>query len=339
MIEIDGSIGYGQVLRTAVSLSALTLKPVRIFNIRKGRPKAGLAAQHLTGVKIAGEFCNAEIKGLQLGSTEIEFIPTGLNATNRKIDIGTSGSIPLLLQVLTPLMIFTDKSTTLEITGGTSGLGSPSMEYLKYITFPILSKLGMQQPDIEIIRQGFYPRGNGMVEIKFYPVKKLQAIRLTDRGEVKAIKGISVAGTLPLSVAERQANAAEKILRGYCDNIQLSSVARDTLSPGTSITLWAECENSILGSDSIGKKGIRAETIGEECTRELIASIESKAALDKYMADQCLLFLALADGKSEVTVEKITEHVKTNIRVIEQMLDVQTDIQDRKITIEGGFVL
>ncbi len=337
MVEIDGSIGYGQVLRTAIALSALTLEPIKIFNIRKGRPRPGLMPQHLTGVKIAGEFCNAEIKGLQLGSTEVEFIPKKLNVTDKKIDIGTSGSIGLLLQTLTPMMIFSDKPTTLEISGGSAGLGSPTVQFIKYITFPILSKLGLPLPEIEIIREGFYPRGNGLVRIKFFPIKKLQPIRLTERGKLKSIKGISVAGSLPLSVAERQANAAEKTLRDHCDNIHISSATADTLSPGTSITLWAECENSTLGSDNIGEKGVPAERIGEQCAKGLIASIESQAALDKFIADQIIVFLALANGKSEVKVEEITEHCKTSLMVTEQILGIKFDIDNdnKRISVNG----
>lgn len=335
MIEINGSIGYGQVLRTSIAISALTLKPVRIFNIRKGRSKPGLMPQHLTGVKIAGEFCNAEIKGLQLGSTEVEFIPKYFNVSDRKINIGTAGSIGLLLQTLAPLMVFADKSVTLEIIGGTAGLGSPTIQFIKHITFPILSKLGIPLPEIEIIREGFYPKGNGLVKIKFFPVKKLKPIQLIERGKIKSIAGVSIAGSLPLSVAERQANTARKILLDYVDNVDIHSYAADTLSPGTSITLWGECENTILGADNIGKKGVKAEIIGEQCARELITSVESKDTLDKYMADQILLFLALADGKSEVIVEKITEHVETNIRVIKQMLNTEIDVEDKKISVEG----
>ncbi len=337
MITIDGSIGYGQVLRTSIALSAITLKPVKVINIRRGREKPGLMPQHLMGVRIAGELCNAQIKGLGLGSTEIEFIPKELNVTDRKIDIGTSGSIGLLLQTLTPLMIFSDKETVLEIKGGTSGLGCPSIEFLKYVTFPVLSKLGIPQPEIEIVRQGFYPKGNGLVRIKFYPVKKLKSVNLLERGKVKTIKGVSIAGSLPKHVADRQSNTAKNTLGDY--DVSISSTNVNTLSLGTSITLWAECESSILGSDNIGKRGVPAERIGEECAKELIASIESKAALDKYMADQILLFLALADGKSEITVEKITDHVKTNIKVIEQMLGTKAAIEDTRIIIGGSSVL
>jgi len=341
MIEIDGAIGYGQVLRTAIALSCLTLKPIRIFNIRKGRPKPGLMAQHLMGVKIAGEFCNAEIKGLKLYSTEIEFSPKSFNVSDKKIDIGTAGQISLLLQTLTPLLIFSDKEVNLEIIGGTAGLGAPTIQFVEQITFPILSKLGVKQPEVEVLKEGFYPRGGGRVKIKFFPVKKLKAIKLVERGEVKKIKGISIAGSLPKSVAERQANAAKEFLKekGF-ENVEIETRAVETFSPGTSITLWAECENSILGADNIGKKGVRAEKIGENCAKELVKSIESNSALDKFTADQIIPFLALAEGESEVSIEEFTQHVNTNMLVCEKILGVKFENEKRKIKVNGiGFKL
>ena len=339
MIEIDGAMGYGQVLRTAIALSALLLKPIKIFNIRKGRPKPGLRPQHLTGVKIAGEFCNAEIKGLKIGSMEVEFIPKQLKFENKTIDIGTAGQISLLLQTLTPVLIFADREISLEIKGGTAGLGAPTIEYLKHITFPILSKLGIKKPEIEVIKQGFYPKGGGLVKIKFQPIKELKSVELTKRGKIEKIKGISICGSLPKHIAERQAKAAEKLLlqHGF-ENIEIEVKATHTYSAGTSITLWAECEKSVLGADNIGKKGVRAEIIGEECAKELIKSIESKAALDKYMADQILPFLALAKGKSRIKVEEITHHCKTNMKVCELMLEVKFEVDEANKTIEVGGI-
>lgn len=344
MIEIDGAIGYGQVLRTTIALSALTLKPIKIFNIRKGRPKPGLMAQHLTGVKIAGEFCNADIRGLTLGSTEIEFIPKSFNVSDREIDIGTAGSISLLLQTLMPLLIFSKNPVTLEIIGGTAGLGAPTIQFLKYITFPILSKLGMKIPQVEIFKEGFYPRGGGKIKIKFEPIKKLNSVQLSERGKVKSIKGISIAGKLPKHIADRQASAAKKILLDYgFDQVEIDSYTVETLSPGTSITLFAECENSVLGSDNIGKRGVPAEKIAEKAALELIESIESKASLDKFMGDQIIPFIALADSESKVTVEKITQHCLTNIKVCEQILGVNFSVRGEKeergeISVKGiGF--
>lgn len=330
MITIDGAIGYGQVLRTSIALSALILKPVKITNIRKNRPKPGLMAQHLTGIKIAGEFTNAEIKGLELNSTEIEFIPKSHSIRSRKIDIGTAGSIGLLLQTLTPLLIFADDEVTLDIIGGTFGLGSPTIQFLQHVTFPVLDKMGVPLPEIEIIREGVYPKGQGQVRITFHPVEKLNPIKLLGRGKIKSINGISVVGSLPDDIARRQANSANKTLieHGYPD-AEIEKKIAGTASPGTSITLWTECENSAIGSDNIGKLGKLAEKVGEEAAMELIKSMESNAALDKWTSDQIIPFIALAKGHSEIKVEDITEHCGTNMLVTEQILDMKFDIDEK----------
>ncbi|MFH7882591.1 MAG: RNA 3'-terminal phosphate cyclase, partial [Candidatus Aenigmatarchaeota archaeon] len=259
----------------------------------------------------------------------------------RRIDIGTAGQISLILQTLTPLLIFGEKETKLEIIGGTAGLGAPTIHFVKNIFFPILSKLGIKIPELEVEREGFYPKGGGIVKTKFYPIKKLNSIKLLEIGKVKNIRGVSIAGSLPEHVAKRQASSAEKLLKDYGFEAEIVTQVVKTFSPGTSIILWAECENSIIGADNIGKMGVKAEIIGEECAKELLASLESKAALDKFMADQILIFLALAQGESCVSVEKITEHCITNIKVVEKMLNVKFKIDENfppKISVEGiGF--
>src|SRR3989344_4580684 len=306
LIVIDGSIGYGQVLRSAVDLSALTLKPIRVTNIRAGRPRPGLSPQHLTGIKIAAEFCNAELVGAQFGSMEIEFLPKEMNVTDRRIDIGTSGSIGLLLQTLLPLLIFAKKETTLEISGGTAGLGAPSVEYIKHVTLPMLAKFGIELPELEVVRQGFYPRGGGLVRVKAKPVKRLGYANLLSQGTIKIVKCLSIAGSLPLTVAERQANAAKEFLlrNGVETVVDVKAETAETLSQGTSITIFEENNESILGADGIGRRGVRAEDVGREVAAGFLVSLKSGAALDRWMADPIIPFLALATGKSAVTVEE-----------------------------------
>ena len=161
MIKIDGSIGYGQVLRTAIGLSALLLKPVKIFNIRVRRPKPGLRPQHLTGVKIAAEFCAASVKGAKIGSTQVEFIPKYHKIPSyKKIDIGTAGSICLLLQTLTLLLVFADKEVTLEIVGGTDVKHAPTTTYFQHIFCYFLKRMGAEI-SLQTLRHGFYPKGEG----------------------------------------------------------------------------------------------------------------------------------------------------------------------------------
>lgn len=335
MITIDGSIGEagGQILRTSIGLSALLLKPVRIVNIRKNRPQPGLKSQHLTGIKVAGEFTDADIKGLELNSTEVEFTPHSHNIKNREIDIGTAGSIGLLLQTLLPLLIFADDDVTLDVIGGTAGLGAPTIQYMQHVTFPMLTRLGVPMPEIEIMKEGFYPKGQGRVRITFHPVKKLDPIRLLERGDVASVNGISVAGSLPEDIAKRQASSSRNILiKNDFSGAQIEKKIAETSSPGTSITLWADCRNSILGADTIGEIKKSAEKVGEEAAVELIESLKSKAPFDKWMGDQIIPFIALAKG-SEIKVEEITEHCGTNMLAAQQILGMKFDIDEKDNTI------
>jgi len=342
MITIDGSIGYGQVLRTAVSLSALTLQPIRVTNIRANRPKPGLAPQHLAGIKTIADFCNAELRGAQYGSMEIEFLPRELNVSDRRIDIGTAGSIGLLLQTLLPLLVFAKKSTKLEISGGTAGLGAPNIEYMKYVTLPMLTKFGLDMPELEVVRQGFYPRGGGLVRLKINPVKRLGYANILQQGTIKVVKGFSIAGSLPDSVATRQANAAKEHLlqNGVESVVDIEAKSVETLSQGTSITIFEQSDESILGADGIGRRGVMAEQIGREVAEEFLKSLRSGAALDKWMSDQIIPFIALASGRSSVTVEEITDHCRTNMLACEKILGVKFNVEGKKISCDGiGFSL
>ncbi len=343
MIEIDGSIGGGQLLRTAVSLSALTGESVKITNIRKGKAegKPGLRPQHLMGIEVLGEFCQAEMKGLQEGSLEVEFTPEKLRVYDKKINIGTAGSIGLLLQTLTPLLIFNDKPVTLEITGGTETMWSPTIQYIKHVTYPILNKMGAKLT-LEIIKHGYYPKGGGKVVVTSKPAGALIPFNYTDRGEIRDIQVYSTAGLLPKDVVERQGKTALSTIQYYCPKTEISMIYENvqSLSPGSSVTCCANCDYSILGGDFLGERGLKAEIVGQSAAERLLKSLKSGASLDKYMADQILVFLALTKGKSQVKVEEITEHCRTNIQTIEQILPIEFNIdkEKREISVEGiGF--
>jgi len=334
MIEIDGSYGEGggQILRTSIALSSLTFKPVRIYNIRKKRSNPGLRPQHFMGIKVAAEFCDAKVKGLEIGSTEIEFVPGRRKIPEfKEIDIGTAGSIGLLLQTILPLLLFAEQPVKLRIKGGTAGLGAPPIDYVKYVKIPLLRKMGCEI-EMKVVRHGFYPKGGGIVEIFVKPVERLKPLELMERGDLRIIRGISVVGSLPSHIAERQARAAEEMLKEF--PIEIKRKVEDTFSPGTCITLWAECENSVLGGDALGKKGKPAEEVGREAANSLLEAIRSGAALDKHMADQILLYLSLAKGKSRVSVEGITQHCLTNAHVIRKILGIEVRIDEKRKIIE-----
>src|SRR5438094_5669890 len=205
MIEVDGRYGEGggQVLRTAVALAAVLSKEIHVFNIRAGRAEPGLRPQHMTGVKAAAELCSANLQGLEDGASEFVFRPGELRAGTFRFDVGTAGSVTLVLQTLMPILAFAPGPVQLEIAGGTDVKWSPPIDYVRLITLPILKKIGYQG-ELELARRGHYPKGGGLVKFSTRGPSKLQPLIGEKPGSVSKIYGISHAVALPRHVAERQ---------------------------------------------------------------------------------------------------------------------------------------
>lgn len=335
LIDIDGSYGEGggQILRTSVSLAALTMKPVRISNIRAGRPKPGLKRQHLSGIKLTGELVDASIEGLEVGSTEITFIPNKRRGGVFSIDIGTAGSISLILQAVLPPAVLAPNPTTFQIQGGTDVKWSPPIDYLKNVFCPLLDRLGASI-EISQMKRGHYPRGGGEVLCIVTPAKKLNSLDLVDFGELRTVSGISHCVRLPAHVAERQASSAEKIIRKQFDidvriDIETYTMKEDShLSPGSGIVLWADGSNEArLGSDQLGDKGVRAEVVGEKAAKQLVHEISTSRAIDSHLADMIVPYLSVAKGESKIGISTVTSHLTTNLWTIKQILDTPMSLE------------
>lgn len=329
---IDGSYGEGggQILRTSIGLSAALNIPIKIEKVRANRPKPGLAAQHLHGIKSVAMLCGAEVKGLNLGSTEVEFIPGKLKKESElKIDIGTAGSISLVLQALMIPAVFQEREISVEITGGTDVEWSPPIDYIKNVLVPTISKMNYRC-EIEILKRGYYPKGGGKVRANFYPVKKLSAIKINERGKLKKINGISHAGNLPSHIIERQKKTAEEAIKsrlGEKVEINIAMEKSEALCPGTGIALWAEYEKTILGASVLGKPGKKAEKVGEEAAEILLKEISSCSTLDSHLSDQIIPYLSLAQGESEYAAE-LTKHAETNLYVVSSILKNEIKIEE-----------
>jgi len=323
MISIDGSFGEGggQILRTSIGMSAVTGKPIRIFNIRAKRENPGLQAQHLTSLRAVAALCNASVKGDKIGSSEIEFIPNDITGGKFNFDIGTAGSVTLVLQSLMIPAIFAKENLKIQIIGGTDVRWSPSIDYLKFVTLQILKKFGYSV-EINLIKRGYYPKGNGKVEIEINPVEKLKGIELIEHGELIKIFGLSHAhGDLKSkNVVERQASSTRKYLFdelskiGIDSRIDIEMEYADALSYGSGITLCAEFENTITGVDSLGERNKSSEDVGKEVAYKFIDELKSNAPLDSHMADQIIPYLAIASGK--IKIPKMTSHIETNVLVV-----------------------
>ena len=336
MIVVDGSFGEGggQILRTSVALSSLLLKPVKVINIRAKRKPPGLKRQHMTAIKVLATLTNAEVKGLELGSMAIEFIPKVRRGGHFSFDIGTAGSISLVLQAALPVMLYASTSVSLTIRGGTDVPWSPPIDYVRNVLVPLLNEMGAKV-SIRVERRGHYPRGGGIVHVFVEPVKKLRSLRKLSRGNVLTIYGISHAVKLPPHVAIRQAKAATSVLERYgYRNVKIETEYYERnkdphLGPGSGIVLWAKTENSILGADALGAKGKPAEKVGEEAALKLIDDLSTNAALDTHMSDMIIPFLAVAEGVSEITGAKLTMHAYTNIEVVKKFINTEVYLEGK----------
>lgn len=333
MIEIDGSYGEGggQILRTSLAYSAILNRPVKIDRIRAGRKNPGLQPQHLKSIEALTKITGAETDGVHPGSDSITFIPGAITPGHHEFDIGTAGSVTLLLQALLLPLSFCQSSSTLILTGGTHVKWSPPFHYLNEVLFPALASMGIRV-EAAIQRWGWYPKGGGRLRLEIHPTSEIGTVSWNHRGSLMGIHGLSVVSNLPVHIAERQrARALSRIER------ELKAEARiDILSgipsagQGSFLFLLAESESAKAGFSSLGEKGKRAEQVADEAVDSLKEYMESDGCIDPHLTDQLVPFLGFAHGRSSFTTSRITEHLLTNLWVIEHFLKISVSVLGNK---------
>ncbi len=327
LIKIDGSYGEGggQVVRSAITISCLTHKPVEIVNIRQNRRVSGLRPQHLMGIKILAKVCNAQVEGLAIGSTSIRFIPSEIKDMQLKEDIGTAGSIPLILQTLIPSISISKKRLKMSITGGTDVLWSPTGDYTKFVLREAYARLGINF-NMDIPRRGYYPRGGGIVNVEIFPCEKINPISLLKRTS-NSVKIICTYSGISSHLIEQQVNEAKNILvnAGFDCDYQIKQ--ESAYDKGCSFLVYTFDENCIIGSDIINGKG-------DEMGRHVATGfLESTLGVDQFLSDMLVIPLCLTNGESVFRVNQITKHLETNLFVTTEMLKCKYGVG----RIDNGF--
>ncbi|MEM4389476.1 MAG: RNA 3'-terminal phosphate cyclase [Candidatus Micrarchaeia archaeon] len=336
MLEIDGAEGGGQILRTALSLSAVLGQPVRLTNIRKPRPNPGLQPQHLTCVNALTKICRAKISGAELGSPTLSFEPGQVDGGEYFFDIGTAGSTSLVVQAVLPALLFAKKPSRVVVRGGTHVAWSPDFHFLQKVFAPAAALFGARF-SLTLRAYGFYPKGGGEVELLVEPCGGLRGVHLSERGRCSEVEGISVCANLPAHIATRQAQA----VLGIFPNAKLKTETAKALSPGSFVSLWCVCEGGFLGASALGRPGKSAEEVGREAAESMRALLASPACVDNHLGDQLMIYAALAKGSSVLRVAEFTAHERSNAVAIEAFTKKPFvfDGANGTISVEGiGFV-
>ena len=346
--EVDGSQGEGggQILRTSLTLATMLRKSIKITNIRLNRSNPGLRPQHLTVVKALAQISKASISGLRLGQTEVIYHPREIRSNSFVFNIGTAGSISLLLQSMIPILSWTEKRTKLTLLGGTNNPFAPPIDNLQTVVLPILSLLGVKSSH-RLIKRGFYPKGGGIVKCSFQPINQILPLMLHQYDTVSEINGIAYSARLPCHIVQRMAQTAqtnfhaEGLPHKISTECLQSCDPRCASSPGTGISLYAKLiPAGRLGSDMLGEIGLPAEKVGYMTASNLLLQLKSRAPIDKFLGDQLIPLLALASGTSIIRVSELTSHTKTCIEITKQLTNAQFKISKgpgatAKITCQG----
>jgi RNA 3'-terminal phosphate cyclase (ATP) len=330
-IEIDGAMGEGggQVLRSSLSLAAVTGQAVRIHRIRANRAKPGLMRQHLTAVLAAARVSNAEVEGATVGSTELTFTPGARVADDAdapplhlELSVGTAGSTTLVLQTILPILLTSRAAAFVKIEGGTHNPMAPPFDFLVRSFLPLIARMG-RAVDARLVRHGFYPAGGGVLEVRV-PAKPtgglLEPIEILERGEDRARRARALLVNLPRSIGEREVKVVCDRLRWRAEWCEVA-VLGDT--PGVGNVLHLEVESEALTEvvTAFGERGVTAEKVAERAVAEVKHYLAAGVPVGEHLVDQLLLPMALAGGGAFRTLA-LSRHAATNIEVIRAFLDV-----------------
>ncbi|MBK8817188.1 MAG: RNA 3'-terminal phosphate cyclase [Methylococcaceae bacterium] len=321
-IQIDGSQGEGggQILRTALSLAIITGQAIQIKNIRAKRKTPGLMRQHLTAVNAAAAISGAEVKGAQVGSTELSFNPDKVQGGDYNFNIGTAGSCTLVLQTVLPALLMADQESRLVITGGTHNTMCPPFHFLQRAFIPLLKRMGVQV-DLQLNRFGFYPAGGGEITATIKPSTRLMPLHLEGRGERVNAYAESYFAALPAHIAERELAVVKQKLSWSDEQLLLREINRNQ-GPGNVLLITLEHKQVTEVFTGFAERGVAVEVVAKGAVAKVQKYLTSNAAVDTYLADQLLLPMALAGGGSFTTTEW-SLHADTNAEVIKQFLPIK----------------
>lgn len=295
--------------------------------------------------------CGASVEGDKIGSTNLYFTPHHVSGGEYVSEVGTAGSVCLVLQVALPAALFADDTTNLRIIGGTNCEMAPQIDFMTEVFKPNLEDFGCTF-DFNLFRRGYFPKGGGKIVVNVPPISFLNSIEKLDQGNVASICGWAyVAGKVPIRAAHDMAKAAIDVLRREYPNVAIN-IERYQEAPAMAegngsgimydyfrfLVSWNNfcfvfrlvCKTTtgcVLGGSAIGNnRKCSASESGRLAALELLEDLQSGACVDRYVQDMIIVLIALSKGKSRIRVGEITLHTKSAMYVAESITQVPFNI-------------
>lgn len=328
ILEIDGAQGEGggQILRTSFALAAITGRPIRIAKIRAGRPKPGLAAQHLTAIEAAAEVCGGGLVGGRIGAKEVAFTPAHApKGGDYHFRIGTAGSTTLVAQTVLWPLCFADRPSRVVIEGGTHALKAPPIEFLTDTFLPAVRKMGVQAT-LTLERYGFYPQGGGRIVLEVEPITALRPAQFLDRGKRQRLTAYALVAQLRPEIAETEVSTLGRRLQ-IASKDRRTEVVSNTVGAGNVVLLSASYATGTLVFSALGERGKPADKVALAAAREFERFDEHGGAVDEHLADQLVIPMALAGGGAFRT-GPLSLHTTTNMTVVSLFCPTPTSVQE-----------
>jgi RNA 3'-terminal phosphate cyclase (ATP) len=329
-VVIDGSTGEGggQILRTSLALSCVTGRGLHIENIRAARRNPGLAKQHLSCVRAACQICNGKCEGAALRSKTLDYEPGSVQSGDFNFDIGSAGSASLVIQTLLPPLFLADKPSTVTITGGTHNPLAPPFDFLSETFLPAIATAGFRG-NCKLIKHGFYPAGGGKITFDVQPWQKSpnEIINLYELSKEPQISALVYTAKLPAHIAQRQ----QKLLlqsRLNIQNVEHLEVA-DSDGPGNCVMIRLFDGTRTTVFTAFGMRGKPSQKVVSEVVGLAEGFLASGACIDRFLADQLLIYMAISKAGSYTTNE-LSTHLTTNIEIIKKFLPVGFGVEQSK---------
>jgi RNA 3'-terminal phosphate cyclase (ATP) len=234
-------------------------------------------------------------------------------------------------------------TTTLDLRGGTDAAMAPPADYAAHVLLPTLRRACGVRADLVIHRRGFFPRGGGRVELAVTALLPGQALPpvVLERGSGQTdddpVASIAIHAVHAGRVKRAAVDAAVAgLVAAYTAATADSSAPRPAWPPpavaalppsaapgdGGSVTAVATTRSGLLfGASAPLAPKDDFTAVGARLGRELAedvgrAGASAAASVDRWLADQLVVFGALASGTSRwTTAGPPTPHARAAMAV------------------------